>query len=77
MPVRSGGHGAGRGKIAAAIDLGIGDIAAALPEAPDERLLFLARDEIRAAAAVARAAFEVAGEILVVHLPGSDALPGD
>lgn len=66
----------GEEKIGVAIDLGIGEIAAALLEAPDERLLFLARDGVRAAA-IARAAFEAAGDILVLLLPGSDALPGD
>ena len=58
-------------------DLTIGEAAAALLASEHDRLLFLARDEVRAAA-VARAAGEGDGEDRVVlHLPASDALPGD
>ncbi|GLR47774.1 helicase-related protein [Sphingomonas astaxanthinifaciens] len=45
-------------------------------EAPQERLLFLARDDVRAAA-IADAAREGGGDRMVFLLPGSDALPGD
>jgi transcription-repair coupling factor (superfamily II helicase) len=57
-------------------DLEIGEIIAALLSADVDRCLFLARDEVRAAA-IARAAGEGAGERLVLLLPASDALPGD
>ncbi len=76
-PGRSGAMARGEEKPGVAVaDLGIGELAAALLAAPEDRLLFLARDEVRAAA-IARAACAAAGEILFVHLPGSDALPGD
>ena len=58
------------------LDLELGEIAAALMAADAPRRLFLARDEVRAEA-VARAAGEGAGDTLVLHLPASDALPGD
>jgi len=57
-------------------ELGLGDIVAALLGSDDERLLFIARDEQRAAA-FAQAAQAAAGERVVVHVPASDALPGD
>jgi transcription-repair coupling factor (superfamily II helicase) len=57
-------------------DLEIGEIVAALLASEAERCLFLASDEVRAAA-IARAAAEGAGETLVLLLPASDALPGD
>lgn len=57
-------------------ELEIGEIVAALLSVEAKQLLFLARDEVRATA-VARAASEGAGETIVLHLPASDALPGD
>ncbi|GAA4002392.1 helicase-related protein [Sphingomonas humi] len=57
-------------------DLEIGEMVAALLSAEAPRLLFLARDEVRADA-VARAAACVSGARLVLHLPASDVLPGD
>jgi transcription-repair coupling factor (superfamily II helicase) len=59
-----------------AAELEIGEVVAALLSAEEPRLLFLARDEVRADA-VAHAAAQGSGERLVLHLPASDALPGD
>jgi transcription-repair coupling factor (superfamily II helicase) len=57
-------------------DLEIGEVVATLLSEEGRSCLFLARDEVRAAA-IARAASEVAGDRCVLHLPASDALPGD
>ncbi|WP_300975491.1 helicase-related protein [Sphingomonas sp. LHG3406-1] len=57
-------------------ELEIGELVARLLGDDAPRILFLARDEVKAAA-VATAAADVAGERVVLHLPGSDALPGD
>ncbi|WP_338503030.1 helicase-related protein [Sphingomonas kaistensis] len=56
--------------------LEIGEVVAALLSAEAPRLLFLARDEVRAAA-IARAAAQGAGMREVLYLPASDVLPGD
>jgi transcription-repair coupling factor (superfamily II helicase) len=56
--------------------LEIGEVVAALLSAEAPRLLFLARDEVRAAA-IARAAAQGAGKREVLYLPASDVLPGD
>ncbi|WP_426266775.1 helicase-related protein [Sphingomonas sp. LHG3443-2] len=57
-------------------DLEIGEVVAALLSAQAPRLLFLAKDEVRAAA-IARAAEQGAGNHKVLYLPASDVLPGD
>ena len=57
-------------------ELEIGEVVAALLSAEAPRLLFLARDEVRAAA-IAHAAQQGAGERAVLYLPASDVLPGD
>nr|WP_314443301.1 TRCF domain-containing protein [uncultured Sphingomonas sp.] len=57
-------------------DLEIGEVVAALLSAKAERLLFLARDEVRAEA-IATAAAEGSRDRLVLYLPASDVLPGD
>ncbi|NJC05522.1 transcription-repair coupling factor (superfamily II helicase) [Sphingomonas kaistensis] len=59
-----------------AAELEIGEVVAALLTAEASRLLFLARDEVRADS-IARAATQGAGDRLVLHLPASDVLPGD
>ncbi|GAA4036073.1 DEAD/DEAH box helicase [Sphingomonas rosea] len=56
--------------------LEIGEAAAALLAVDAPSIIFIARDELRAAA-IARAAEEAAGERTVLYLPASDALPGD
>lgn len=59
-----------------AAELEIGEVVAALLSSKAPGLLFLARDEVRAAA-IARAAEQGAGERAVLYLPASDVLPGD
>lgn len=78
MPARSKAMARGDDKqgLEQAEELEIGEIVAALLSAEADRCVFLARDEVRAAA-IARAAGEGAGETLVLLLPASDALPGD
>lgn len=61
---------------AKAAELEIGEVVAALLTAEAPRLLFLARDEVRADS-IARAAAQGGGDRLVLHLPASDVLPGD
>ncbi|GAA4021473.1 DEAD/DEAH box helicase [Sphingomonas swuensis] len=62
------------------VKLETGEVAAALLASEGGSVLFLARDEVRAAA-IARMACEGAGPaddgLLVLHLPASDSLPGD
>lgn len=57
-------------------ELEVGEVVAALLSAKAPRLLFLAKDEVRAAA-IARAAEQGAGKRIVLYLPASDVLPGD
>lgn len=62
--------------MANAEELEIGEVAAGLLAAEAPRLLFLAKDEVRADA-IARAAGQGAGDRVVLYLPASDVLPGD